>query len=174
MAKGGTKKKKTKKKSKKKGRCPSVEVGEASAGKEETEESFCSQATEKDKEEGGKLSFEVEREYWWAQAGHIQELTQEASVARAQKKQAEDIEVKNMRESFLLAEAMGVEGVEGANPYRQPAEERGGSSQTVQLPKFLEESIKKKESNLECPVCLEVAFIFPHHFLDIILAILCP
>merc|ERR550517_2442344 len=52
---------------------------------------------------------------------------------------------------------MGVEGVEGANPYRQSAEEKPESSQTVQLAKFLEESIRKKESNLECPVCLEVA-----------------
>ena len=130
----------------------------------ETRLSCCSQTTEPDKEEVGKLSFEVEREYWWAQAGHIQGLTQEASVARAQKKQAEDIEVKNMRESFLLAEAMGVSGIEGANPYLLEPEEKGETSQTVQLAKFLEESIKKKESNLECPVCLEVAFIFLHQF----------
>ena len=121
----------------------------------------------------GKLSFEAEREYWWAQAGHIQELTQEASIARAQKEEAEKIEVKNMRESFLLAEAMGVSGIEEANPYR-PAEQRGDSSQTVQLARFLEESIRKKESNLECPVCLEVTFIFPCNFKDIILAIFCP
>ena len=134
------------------------DVGEE--GTEETERplSSCSQPTETKegkKEEVGKLSFEAEREYWWAQAGHIQELTQEASVARAQKKQAENIEVKNMKESYLLAEAMGVRGIEGANPYR-PAAERGESSQTVLMAKFLEESIKKKESNLECPVCLEV------------------
>ena len=95
-----------------------------------------------------KLSFEVEREYWWAQAGHIQELTQEASVAREQKKQAEDIEVKNMKESFLLADAMGVSIPEGANPYCHPEEERGEYSQTVQLAHFLEESIKKKEKTL--------------------------
>ena len=131
-------------------------------GEQETERpgSSCSQTTETEQckeEEVGKLSYEAKQEYWWAQAGHIQELTQEASVARAQKKQAEDIEAKNMRESFLLAEAMGVEGVEGANPYRQPAAEQSGeSSQTMQLAKFLKESIRKKESNLQCPVCLEV------------------
>ena len=173
VATGETKKKK--KKGKKKGRCSTVEVGGADAGKEETDEterpgsSFSQPETEECKEEVGKLSYEVEKEYWWAQADHIQGLTQEASVARAQKKEAEDIEVKNMRESFLLAEAMGVEGVEGANPYRQlAAEQRGESSQTVQLAKFLEESIKKKESNLECPVCLEVTFILPLHFEDMI------
>ena len=176
VAKGGTKKKK-KKKGKKKGRCSTVEVGngEADAGEEETEESerpgsSFSQTNEPEecKEEASKLSYEVEKEYWWAQADHIQGLTQEASVARAQKKEAEDIEVKNMRESFLLAEAMGVEGVEEANPYRQLAEEKPESCQTVQLAKFLEESIKKKESNLECPVCLEVTFILPLHFEDMI------
>ena len=146
--------------------CTFVEVvGGVDAGDEDTEEtkrplSSCSQATDTDgKEEMGKLSFEVEREFWWAQAGHIQELTQEASVAREQKKQAEDIEVKNMRESFLLADAMGVSIPERANPYCHPEEERGESSQTVQLAHFLEESIKKKEKNLECPVCLEVTFI---------------
>ena len=140
--------------------------------------SSCSQQpeTEEDTEEvvkvQGKLSFETEREYWWAQADHIQGLTQEASAARAQKKQVEDLEVKNMRESFLLAKAMGVRGIEAANPYRpdsQPqTEERGESSQMV---KFLEELIMQKESNLECPVCLEVTFIFPLNFKNIILAI---
>ena len=169
VAKGGTKKKK-KKKGKKKGRCSTVEVGGADAGKEETDEterpgsSFSQPETEECKEEVGKLSYEVEKEYWWAQADHIQGLTQEASVARAQKKEAEDIEVKNMRESFLLAEAMGVEGVEEANPYRHAAEQSGGSYQTVQL---LEELIKKKESNLECPVCLEVEFISPRQYISV-------
>ena len=168
MAKGGTKKKK--KRNKNKGRCFEAGGG-ADVGEEDTEEtlrpwSSCSNTTEPEevKEEVGKLSYEVEREYWWAQAGHIQGLTQEASVARAQKKQAEDIEVKNMRESFLVAEAMGVSGIEEANPYRAEPEQRGGSSQAVQLAKVLEELIKKKESNLECPVCLEVAYIFLHQF----------
>ena len=169
MAKGGTKKKK-KKRNKNKGRC--VEAGGgADVGEEDTEETLrplnsCSNTREPEevKEEVGKLSYEVEREYLWAQAGHIQGLTQEASVARAQKKQAEDIEVKNMRESFLVAEAMGVSGIEEANPYRAEPEERGGSFQAVQLAKVLEELIKKKESNLECPVCLEVAYIFLHQF----------
>jgi len=153
-------KKKTKKKKKKKN---TVEVvGGDDVDEEETERpwSSCSQATdtEQEKEEVGKLSFEVEREYWWAQAGHIQGLTQAARVARAQKEQAEDIEVKNMRESFMLAEAMGVSIPEGANPYNRPAKEKGeSSSETVQLAQFLEESIKKKEKHLECPVCLEVA-----------------
>ena len=112
---------------------------------------------EEGKEEVVKPRFEYgdEQELWWAQAGHISQLTQEASVARARKEQAEDIEVKNMRESFLLAEAMGVSGIEGANPYRPP-----DSPQTGQLAKFLEESIRKKESNLECPVCFEVTLIF--------------
>ena len=159
---GGTKKKK--KKGKKKERGSTVEVGGADAGKEETEDTerllnSCSQPTEtqEGKDGEGKLSYEAKREYWWAQADHIHGLTQEASVARAQKKQAEDIEVKNMRESWLLVEAMGVEGVEAANPYRQHAAEQSvESSQTLQLAKFLEESIKKKESNLQCPVCLEV------------------
>ena len=173
MAKGGTKKKK-KMKAKKRGMCL-FEVDGADAGDKERPLSSCSQpvAPEECKEEVGKLSFEVEKEYWWAQADHIQGLTQEASVARAQKKQAEDIEVKNMRESFLLAVAMGVSIPEEANPYL-PAEQSDGSSQTVQLAKFLEELIKTKESNLECPVCLEVEFIFLHHVLDIILAIFCP
>ena len=79
-----------------------------------------------------------------------------------------------MRESFLLAEAMGVSGIEAANPYRpdsQPqTEERGESSQLV---KFLEELIRQKESHLECPVCLEVMFIFPPNFKDIVFAIFC-
>ena len=59
------------------------------------------------------------------------------------------------------------EGVEGANPYRQlAAEQSGGSTQTAQLAKFLEESIKEKESNLECPVCLEVTQFYIYEFLQ--------
>ena len=79
-----------------------------------------------------------------------------------------------MRKSFLLAEAIGVEGVEEANPYRQLAEEKPESCQTVQLAKFLEESIKKKASNLECPVCFEVELLFLHNFENVILAIFSP
>ena len=63
-----------------------------------------------------------------------------------------------MRESFMLAEAMGVRIPEGANTYNCPANETVESSQTVQLAQFLEESIKKKEKHLECPVCLEAIF----------------
>ena len=69
-----------------------------------------------------------------------------------------------MREAFQVAEAMGVSGIEGANPDRPP-EERDDSSQKLQLQtKFLEESIRKKESDLECPVCLEVTLTIPFWF----------
>ena len=120
-------------------------VGAAKQGKEEVVPSF---------------EYKDAQALWWAQAGHIRQLSQEASVARAQKEAAEEIEAKNKREAFLVAEAMGVSGIEGANPYRPP-EERGESSQIVQLAKFLEESIRKKEADLECPVCFEVTLILP-------------
>ena len=111
------------------------------------------------KEQVGKpsLEYEEKRAYWRAQAGKIRQLTEESSAARAQKEQAEDIEVKNMKEAFLLAEAMSVSGVEDANPY-QPVQQRDESSQMLQ--QFLEQEIRKKEANLECPVCLEVTLIF--------------
>ena len=168
-----TKGAKRKKKKKKKGRGAAVEDADANEDEEAAKRPVSQPPkTEEDMVEVvegvGKLSFETEREYWWAQADHIQGLTQEAKVARAKKKQAEDIEVNNMRESFLVAEAMGVSGIEGANPYRpdsEPqAEERGESSQMAELIKFLEESIMQKESNLECPVCLEVIFIFQRYY----------
>ena len=114
------------------------------------------------KEQVGKPSLEYEEKqaYWRAQEGQIRQLTQEARAARAQREQAEDIEMKNMKKSFLLAEAMGVSGVEDANlsqTYR-PVQQRDESSQMLQ--KFLEDAIRKKESKLECPVCLEVTLIF--------------
>ena len=111
------------------------------------------------KEQVGKpsLEYEEKRAYWRAQEGQIRQLTQEARAARAQREQAEDIEVKNMKEAFLLAEAMSVSGVEDANPYR-PVQQRDESSQMLQ--QFLEQEIRKKEANLECPVCLEVTLIF--------------
>ena len=117
---------------------------------------------EEGKEKVGKpsLEYEEKRAYWRAQEGQIRQLTQEARAARAQREQAEDIEMKNMKKSFLLAEAMGVSGVEDANlsqTYR-PVQQRDESSQKLQ--KFLEEAIRKKESKLECPVCLEVTLIF--------------
>ena len=125
-----------------------------------------SEDTEEGKEGAVKPSFEYEdeRALWRAQEGHIRQLTQEARQARAQKEQAEKIEVRNMREAFQVAEAMGVSGIEGANPDRPP-EERDDSSQKLQLQtKFLEESIRKKESDLECPVCLEVTLMIPFWF----------
>ena len=123
--------------------------------------------TSEDTEEGvvkPSFEYEDERALWRAQEGHIRQLTQEARQARAQKEQAEKIEVRNMREAFQVAEAMGVSGIEGANPDRPP-EERDDSSQKLQLQtKFLEESIRKKESDLECPVCLEVTLTIPFWF----------
>ena len=119
--------------------------------------------TSEDTEEGvvkPSFEYEDERALWRAQEGHIRQLTQEAGQARAQKKQAEKIEMRNMREAFQVAEAMGVSGIEGANPDRPP-----DSSQKLQLQtKFLEESIRKKESDLECPVCLEVTLTIPFWF----------
>ena len=100
-AKGGTKKKK--KKDKKKGRCTSVEVGGAGAGDEDTSEterpwSSCSQATDTEEcqQEVKKLSFEDEKELWWAQADHIRGLSHGVLAARAHKKKAEAIEKKRL------------------------------------------------------------------------------
>ena len=121
-------------------------------------------AAEQGKEEVvPRFEYKDAQALWWAQAGHIRQPSQEASVARAQKEAAEEIEAKNKREAFLVAEAMGVSGIVDANPYRPP-EERGESSQIVQLAEFLEDSIRKKESDLECPVCFEVHNIDTSHF----------
>ena len=55
-------------------------VGAAEQGKEEVVPSF---------------EYKDAQALWWAQAGHIRQLSQEASVARAQKEAAEEIEAKN-------------------------------------------------------------------------------
>ena len=126
--------------------------------------SSCSQATDTEEcqQEVKKLSFEDEKELWWAQADHIRGLSHGVLAARAQKKKAEAIEKKRLDESFLLAEAMGMDNLP-ERPKAARTEER--------FAQFLEESIKTKEKDLECPVCLEVAFMFPHNLEYLVFAI---
>ena len=150
------KKKKNKKKKKKKTTGDSAVEQETETPPENPEaESSCSHQAEGGKKEVSEMSWEDEKKLLWAQANHIDLLTKEARAAGAQKKQAEEIEAKKNNEAFLLAQAMGAIP-EGASS----AEKKGGSSQEA-FAQFLLEEIKKKEKDLECPVCFEVTFIFP-------------
>ena len=146
------KKKKNKKKKKKKTGDSAVEQETETPPENPEAESSCSHQAEGGKKE---MSWEDEKKLLWAQANHIDLLTKEARAAGAQKKQAEEIEAKKNNEAFLLAQAMGAIP-EGASS----AEKKGGSSQEA-FAQFLLEEIKKKEKDLECPVCFEVTFIFP-------------
>ena len=146
------KKKKNKKKKKKTGDSAVEQETETPPENPEAESSCSHQAEEK---EVSEMSWEDEKKLLWAQANQIDLLAKEARAAGAQKKQAEEIEAKKNNEAFLLAQAMGAIP-EGASS----AEKKGGSSQDA-LAQFLLEEIKKKEKDLECPVCFEVAFIFP-------------
>ena len=50
--------------------------------------------------------------------------------------------------------------------------ERPNAARTEErFAQFLEESIKTKEKDLECPVCLEVTFMFPHNLEYLVFAI---
>ena len=159
MTREKTRTKKGDRKKKKKG---TVGVVGGDCDKDETEEaperpwSSCSQATDTEEcqQEVKKLSFEDEKELWWAQADHIRGLSHGVLAARAQKKKAEAIEKKRLDESYLLAEAMGMDNLP-ERPNAARTEER--------FAQFLEESIKTKEKDLECPVCLEVGFMFPQN-----------
>ena len=148
------KKKKNKKKKKKTGDS-AVEQETETPPENPEAESSCSHQAEGGKKEVSEMSWEDEKTLLWAQANHIDLLTKEARAAGAQKKQAEEIEAEKNNEAFLLARAMGAIP-KGASS----AEKKGGSSQEA-LAQFLLEEIKKKEKDLECPVCFEVTFIFP-------------
>ena len=145
--------KKKKKKKKKKTGDSAVEQETETPPENPEAESSCSHQAEGGKKEVSEMSWEDEKKLLWAH--HIDLLAKEARAAGAQKKQAEEIEAKKNNEAFLLAQAMGAIP-EGASS----AEKKGGSSQEA-FAQFLLEEIKKKEKDLECPVCFEVTFIFP-------------
>ena len=119
-----------------------------SCSKNEPEEE--TQAEEGDKKRGEDTCLEI----LWAQARHIDglanevvSLEQEKKKIEGQKKQIEESLAKKRKEAFQLAEATGVS---------VPHNFEEDFSQKDPLVLHLEESIKEKKSNLECPVCLEV------------------
>ena len=74
-------------------------------------------------------------------------MEQEKKKIEGQKKQIEESLAKKRKEAFQLAEATGVS---------VPHNFEEDFSQKDPFVRHLEESIKEKKSNLECPVCLEV------------------
>ena len=74
-------------------------------------------------------------------------MEQEKKKIEGQRKQIEESLAKKRKEAFQLAEATGVS---------VPHNFEEDFSQKDPLVRHLEESIKEKKSNLECPVCLEV------------------
>ena len=140
--KGKTKKKKKVRDSKKK--------EESSSKKRCTEE-----ATHSDEEK------RVEKtclEILCAQARHIDELgddivslEEEKKKVEGQKRQIEESLAQKRKEGFQLAEATGVS---------VPHTFEEDFSQKDPLVRHLEESIKEKKFNLECPVCLEVMNLY--------------
>ena len=92
-----------------------------------------------------------------AQARHIDELSDDIVSLEDEKKkiecqkQIEESLAQKRKEAFQLAEATGVS---------VPHTFEEGFSQKDPLVRHLEESIKEKKFNLECPVCLEVMNLY--------------
>ena len=93
-----------------------------------------------------------------AQARHIDELgddivslEDEKKKVEGQKRQIEESLAQKRKEGFQLAEATGVS---------IPHTFEEDFSQKDPLVRHLEESIKEKKFNLECPVCLEVMNLY--------------
>ena len=149
------KKEKGKKKKKEKGGNKKKEAGkEESCKKEFAEEATqVEEATQAEKAAKKRVD-ETCSEILWAQARHIDGLAKEAVSLEGekkriedQKKQIEETLAKKWKEAFQLAEATGVS---------VPHDFQEDRSQKDPFVRHLEESIREKKANLECPVCLEV------------------
>ena len=78
-------------------------------------------------------------------------LEHEKKKIEGQKRQTEESLAQKRMEAFQLAEATGVS---------VPHNFEEDFSQKDPLVRHLEESIKEKKANLECPVCLEVMDLY--------------
>ena len=97
-------------------------------------------------------------EILWAQERHIDGLADEVVSLKEEKKkiegqrrQIEESLAQKRKEAFQLAEATGVVV---PHPFEEDFSEKDP------LVRHLEESIKEKKFNLECPVCLEVMDLY--------------
>ena len=146
---------KKKKKKKEKGGSKKEEWGEEEGRKKEfAEEATLAEEVIQAEEEYKKRVDETCSEILWAQARHIDGLAKEAVSLEGEKKRIEDqkkqIEeslAQKWKEAFQLAEATGVS---------VPHSFQEDRSQKDPFVRHLEESIREKKANLECPVCLEV------------------
>ena len=136
------KKEKTKKKKKEK-------VRGGKKKEEGEEEGGCKQ--EFAEEEYKKRVDETCSEILSAQARHIDGLAKEAISLEVEKKKIEESLAQKWKEAFQLAEATGVS---------VPHDFQEERSQKDPLVRHLEETIKAKKANLECPVCLEVIDLY--------------
>ena len=133
-----TDRKKAKKKKKGKGRGnkkeeeeDNIDSGKNEFAEEATEAEEETQAEEDDKKRAEETCLEILR----------------AQEIEGQKRQIEESLAQKWKEAFQLAEATGVS---------VPYDFEEDFSQKDPLVRHLEEEIKEKRANLECPVCLEV------------------
>ena len=148
--KGKTKKKKKVRDSKKK----EVNSSKKKCTEEETQVEEETQADEDDKKRAEATCLEILS----AQARHIDELgddivslEDEKKKVEGQKRHIEESLAQKRKEAFQLAEATGMS---------VPHAFEEDFSQKDPLVRHLEESIKEKKFNLECPVCLEVTNLY--------------
>ena len=89
---------------------------------------------------------------WAAQERHMKSLASDMVSLEDQKKEIEESLADKRKECFQWAKAMDV-----PHPFEEDFYQKDP------LVRFLEELIKEKKNNLECPVCLEVIDFYCQH-----------